>query len=608
MAIKLTKNEESEVLKFLTETLNSYESQTEEWKEQNLEIYEALSTFTEPNTWDNFPRFKENLMHIILRQVVPRIIAKSPKPIVSVRTDSFFEWDDKAEGEDRVAVLERNAKFAKAMQDYLNVVFEQENFRERLKYWVVNQLTYWNAFAQIVPKYKIKRSKDGKTKKITEKVIDVLPTLDIISFSEMLFDPRYKIMEDMPGYARIKEGVRLRDLIFATDSEWNERYFNLDKVEKLGNTKFMDKASYRTQIEEVTWVSGVSLESGIDKNSLTLQTYYGLYSISWEAREERLYEITSIGNAVVIGMTEITEMPILDIKGHEDPEVYLSVGLLAPILGIQDEINYQKNSRALAVSKSLNRDYLRAADSGIDPSQLVWGKGWAIIYAANWLAQAKAGFEEIADRPLDNSYFSDINDLNRSAQRLSHTTDVTQPQWQTAETNTATGAKISFFESNSVIAELRKNFERGVQELWMKILEWTFDNMDNNITLKNIDDWKFFRVNKEAFRDALERYEIKIEANSSSFDDEQSRRDDAIALNNISMLAAQAGVPVDLVESYKKVIWTFENVDPNDLLQEQDIAQEINWIPWVGENPEERQSEAAQLTSAVAGGNITKWL
>lgn len=608
MSIKLTKDQESKVLGFITETLNTYESQTDDWKEQNLEIYEALSTFTEPNTWDNFPRFKENLMHIILRQVVPRIIAKSPRPIVSVRTDAFFEWEENAKWEERAAILARNNKFAQAMQDYLTVVFEQENFRERLKYWVVNQLTYGNAFAQVVPKYKVKRSKDGKTKKITEKVIDVLPTLDIISFSEMLFDPRFKIMEDMPWYARVKEGVRIRDLMFATDENGDDRYFNLDKVEKLSNTKFMNTASYKQQILDVTGISGVSLESGIDKNALDLQTFYGLYSLTESAKDERLYEITIVNNAVVIGMREIVDMPILDIKWHEDPEIYLSVGLLAPIMGIQDEINYQKNSRALAVSKSLNRDYLWSSDSGIDPSQLVGGKGWTIIYAANGVEQAKRGFEEIADRPLDNSYFSDINDLNRSAQRLSHTTDVTQPQGQTNLTNTATGAKISFFESNSVIAELRKNFERGVQELGMKILDWTFDNMDKNITLKRIDNGKFFRVNKEAFRDALERYEIKIEANSSSFDDEQSRRDDAIAIKNIALEAAQAGVPIDLPDLFKTVFGTFENINPEEIIKEGDIAQELWGVVWGEQTPESRPWEAAEITKAVAWGNITEWL
>lgn len=609
MTIQLTNKQESDVLGFITETLNSYESQTDDWKEQNLEIYEALSTFTEPNTWDNFPRFKINLMHIILRQVVPRIIAKAPRPMVSVRTDAFFEWEDKAEGEERAAMLARNDKFAQAMQDYLTVVFAQENFQERLKYWVVNQLTYWNAFAQVTSKYKIKRSKDKKSKKISEKIIDVLPTLDIISFSEMLFDPRYKIMEDMPWYARVKEWVRIRDLLFATNSDWQPKYFNLDKVEKLGNTKFNSTSSYKNQIEAVTWISWVSLESGIDKNALDLQIYYGFYSLTDEAKDERLYEITMVNKAVVIGMEEIVKMPILDIKGHEDPEIYLAVGLLAPIMGIQDEMNYQKNSRALAVSKSLNRDYLWSADSGIDPSQLVGGKWWTIIYAANWVEQAKRGFEEIADRPLDNSYFSDMNDLNRDAQRLSHTTDVTQPQGQTNLTNTATGAKIAFFESNSVIAGLRKNFEQGVQELGMKILEWTFDNIDKDITLKRIDDGKFFRINKEAFRDALERYEIKIEANSSSFDDAESRRDDALAIKNIWIEAAKVGVPVDLSGLFKTVFGTFENINPEELIQEQDIAQEIAWGVAGGEqNPPSKPWEAAQTVEAVVGWGLTEWL
>jgi hypothetical protein len=50
MTIELTKDQESEILGFITETLNLYESQTEDWRNQNLQIYESLSTFTEPNS------------------------------------------------------------------------------------------------------------------------------------------------------------------------------------------------------------------------------------------------------------------------------------------------------------------------------------------------------------------------------------------------------------------------------------------------------------------------------------------------------------------------------------------------------------------------------
>ena len=50
MSIKINKKQETGILNYITETLNTYESQTQVYRDQNLEIYEALSTFTEPNT------------------------------------------------------------------------------------------------------------------------------------------------------------------------------------------------------------------------------------------------------------------------------------------------------------------------------------------------------------------------------------------------------------------------------------------------------------------------------------------------------------------------------------------------------------------------------
>lgn len=612
MNIPLSAEQQSDILWFITETLGLYQGQSYEYRQLMLDIYESLSTFTEPNTWEVLPRFKINLMHIFLRQVLPRIIAKAPRPIVSARTDAFFEWEENAEWETREAMLERNNKFSQAMQDYLTVVFNQENMKERLKYWAVGQLTYWNAFAQVVSKYKIKRSKKNTIawQKVTEDDVDVLPTLDIISWSEMFYDPRYKMMEDMPWYFRVRTGSRLRDLHLAKDSEWKPKYFNLDKLKEISNSNFSGESNYSQLIFNITWVSWIKLSSWIDKNAIDYQIYYWFYSLSWKPEDERLYEITTVDNAIVIGMEEITEMPILDIKWHEDPEVYFSVWLCAPILWIQNEVNFQKNARATAVSKSLNRSYFVSSESWVDLSQLVWDKPWNLIYASQWVEQAMKEIVEQEDRPLDNSYFSDMNDLNRDAQRLTHTTDVTQPQWQTALTNTATGAKISFFESNSVIAELRKNFEIWVQELWYKILDWTFENIDKDLTLKRIDDWKFFRINKEAFQDSLKRYDIKIEANSSSFDDVESRRDDAIALKNIGLEAAQAGIPFDLSALFKWVLGTFENVNPEEIIQDKEIWIEpiaAPWAPWA-EQPVRPWTEAAALTESVVGWNLTEWL
>jgi hypothetical protein len=44
-----------------------------------------------------------------------------------------------------------------------------------------------------------------------------------------------------------------------------------------------------------------------------------------------------------------------------------------------------------------------------------------------------------------------------------------------------------------------------------------------------MDDDGFWEINKELIVDALKKYEIKIEAGSSSYDSIENRRDDAIA-------------------------------------------------------------------------------
>lgn len=74
-----------------------------------------------------------------------------------------------------------------------------------------------------------------------------------------------------------------------------------------------------------------------------------------------------------------------------------------------------------------------------------------------------------------------------------------------------------------------------------KILQFEFDNASENIKIKSRDEEDTFReINKEALRDAVDKYEIKIEAGSSSFDSEEARRNDAIAQWNIALQAKQA--------------------------------------------------------------------
>lgn len=92
---------------------------------------------------------------------------------------------------------------------------------------------------------------------------------------------------------------------------------------------------------------------------------------------------------------------------------------------------------------------------------------------------------------------------------------------------------------NDVLNDVRKSFEDALSRLAYKILNITYDEMPANMYFKSSNSKNFWKVHKEAFKDALRRYDIRVEANSSSSLDVESRRTDAIAKKNIIIEALQ---------------------------------------------------------------------
>ena len=112
-----------------------------------------------------------------------------------------------------------------------------------------------------------------------------------------------------------------------------------------------------------------------------------------------------------------------------------------------------------------------------------------------------------------------------------------------------------------------------------KILQFEFDNASENIKIKSRDEEDTFReINKEALRDAVDKYEIKIEAWSSSFDSEEARRNDAIAQWNIALQARQAWLPVNLQKLFENIIKTFPQSQIKDLFDNAEQMQAMMWL------------------------------
>ena len=134
-----------------------------------------------------------------------------------------------------------------------------------------------------------------------------------------------------------------------------------------------------------------------------------------------------------------------------------------------------------------------------------------IIPTTKTVEEAMRNLSEIPHRQLDTAYFQEQNDFERQIQGLTFTIDTNNSSSQQGLTNTATGMRIKFFESNAVIDQSRKQFENGLERLAYKLLQEIADNREENITIKKMDDDTYWSINVEAIKDAVDKFEIKIE-------------------------------------------------------------------------------------------------
>lgn len=576
-----------------------YRDDTEVRRQELVDVYEAWSSFKEDiqNNWSS--SFKVNKAHEVVEKVLPRIVAKNPRWIVSKRKGQIQD--------DHIA----------AVQDYLTTLFEQRNLGEPVRLWAKNMILNGKGYAKAIYKYDTQRSfedlptgelnEDGEPvmeRTMVDKVVGEYPTIEIMSWTDVFYDPKFVLACDRPAWIIQRKGLRLSDL-----KNKGEDYINLDKIDEAAGVAFTadDYETYRNQIYNITGVDPIDdKNTQIDKNSLDLKIFYGWFSEDEEAENEKLYEIWMLENLVICKYKEIASIPIEEIKAFEDPETAYARGFVEPMLAIQEEMNFKKNTASEYINKALTRQFVWSQNSGIDPRNF----NNPVIPTTTDGQTALANFVELPHREIHPSFFQEQNDMERQVQAMTFTVDTSNPRSENALTNTATGARIKFFESNSVINEVRKHFEEGLSRLAYKLLELAFENMDDNLVIKKTGEDGYWEINKELLKDAVEKYHIRVETNSSAFDDIESRREDAIARWNISLQAAQAGVKVDLAKSYKDVLDTFEvkNVDqyvkPPSL---QESLQQVGISAPTMSQPERSvpNEEAAELTTQVAQGNLT---
>ncbi len=598
--IKPTPEQQQKAVMMVSNTFEQYQELLQPYHNRMLAIYKELNTFTYPKKADWSTTFKVNKMHEVSNKILPRIVSRNPKWLVSFKPDMVNELENWAD----ISKLDMQSR---AVQDLLSTIFSKYNLSESTRLWAKGMVNYGTSFAKVATKYTISRKKlkvdeeetiideNGVeqvvkiTEKIEENVADEYVTIEPVSWSDIYYDPRYVMFQDMPAVVQVLSGVRLADI------QKNKEYINVDKLEDIAK---LDKTSsqYKEDVQNIMWMT-ISKVPDVDKNNLSIKTYYWLFELKdWD---ERLYEIVVANDLVCLCIKEITQIPFEQIRCFEDTETNLAVGFLEPIMGLQQELNYKKNAASEYINHALNRGWVWSPNSGINPKKLI-NKPNNIIPTNKSVIEAMNNLQELPHRSLEPSYFQEQNDFERQMQGLTFTIDTNNSQNQQWLTNTATGMRIKFYESNVVLDECRKHYEEWLERLGYKLLQQIAENMTKNITIKALDDDTFWDINKEAIVDALEKFEIKIEAGSSSYDTIENRRNDGIAKYNIWQQAMAAWVPVDLELLFKDVLGTFEGVNADKYIKKQ--APQVPWM-WGGgemQMPEQVPTWPEQVTEAVA--------
>lgn len=586
--IRLSLEQQGKIIQDLESMYEQWDWLMEWYKGRMSRIYKAVSGFEEDRREKWHTAFKVNKCHEIENKILPKLMAKWPTWIVSSRTDSFNAEDEQLPEEKRVAKLQEVEKnVLPAISDYLKYTFAKQDLKEVVRLWAKNMIRYGIGWAKACYKYNISRDLeyekvqeevDGQIQeryipKTREKIVYEMPTIEVKDWKNIVYDPRYKRLDDMPWIIDKTEGVRLAYFLKRKD-----KYMNVDKLIDLCSCEFDDENTYNVKVMSI---AGIPVKERIKSDALVVKSFYGLYTIKWvndnDVTNEKLYEFTWISWSVLVDAREITQLPFEDIKCFEDTETHFATGFIEPIIWLQEELNHKKNSSSQYINQALNRTYIWSPNSGINPRNAI-NAPWGIVPTkADW-PTALANFIELPHRQIPSEYFQEQNDFERQIQSLTFTVDTSSSQNNQALTNTATGIKVKFYESNAVIDEVRRHLEEWLERLAYKLLQIVYESADENIVIKKLDDAGFWEINKEAFRDAMRRYEFKVESGSSTFDSIEQRREDALAKFNIWLQLKQAGVNIDLEELGRWIYETFEWVDVKKLIKPQVLPMPQMWI------------------------------
>ncbi len=571
MAKAPSKEIQKQAVDFVVKKAGDWTSMTNQMRDKWLGFYELYRNFETRGRqpWQSklfIPKCFE-----VIEKIAPRLTAHDPK---------FVAIPKKAGA----------TKYITVLQDYLQFVWEEERIQPKIRDWVKSMLIYGTAFVKVGWKQRTKT--ETKTESIEfegenvfaeveeETLIDEIPTLELVDIFDILLDPRETSIQDGMGI------IHKNDSILKADLD-KDIYFNIDEIKDVREIDSEKKQKYADR--------GIMDTSNEDY--VTIKEYWGLFEENGEWKEK----VITIANENTLIRYEDNPFitperpqglrPFEAIFDQPVPGEFYAIGEVEPLVSLQTEVNTLRNQRMDNVNLGINQLWRVDPDAGINPTQVISRPGQLIF--------ARQGeIEPMFNRDVPVSAYSEESAINRDIQTTSGTIDFTQEGGSQGFTNTATGERIRANEANSRYQYKLTNVELGIAAVGKMMLYITSVFGDENVIIRSMTDEgaEFNQINPVVFNSAAEGVEVTVDAGSTGFDTLEDKRNNAIALGNISLQYANAGVPVNLAKNFTEILKFFPGVkNPSEHINQQ--PQMPQGLP--GEAPQPQNQQPLQTENPL---------
>ena len=590
----------------VTKTKSKYKTNCQKQHSRLSEIRNSImaNKMSYPDTgYEGLSDIKVNFCKNIEDNIVARLMAKPMKFLASYK----HPFTQIQKNYDKV-VVEELRDWPIWIATYLNAVFSTHELRKLQELVLRNLIRYGNVY--VTPSFKTEFYATMKNGKVNKRVKGERPEFQVIPFNNIYLDDRFKDVQQSPAVIRVHDKVTLSELYSISDQLEKGVLENIESHQDNNYKVYASKANQN----DYTIVK----EFKIDK-------FYGYFNPTLGSKKvdpqaECLYEIWTLNDTLCLKIKPIAQIPIKSLGLFDDTEDHFSVGLIEPIMGLERLYNLRTNQAQKLVNMGLNRNFIVGTTGGFDPRQVnSLNRPGGVLNVLGSAVEAQQNIIEMPIPQVNPDYFASQNEIVRNIQKLTYTIDTTATTSQQGFTNTATAVRARFYESNTMYAYILRKFENFFAELAYELLDQVYENSSEDIFFNSSEQLQVDRrvFKRDAFGESPIKYNIEVQMNSSSFEDVESKREDALAMLQVLTQAKQMEVPVKLNAGVKKVLESFERVNPDDLIEDQMVTdleailgqmEQPQRAPSI--NPEKQTPKQSgldnpeQLTSDVALGDF----